>query len=314
MKSQLSRHRSALAASGLLLIACVLLSSPLEAASAKRASELLGEDRYRDALQEVEKVLEHNPEDAGGYYVLARIQFQLTRLTEAQQNFEKAVELDSDYAGIAASYLARLAFFRGEDEECKQHLTRCDAEGWVHHRLSFLMAPPDMNVKKTRHYIVHGDDGLVATGGLTYAAHLMGLIHDSYSKVFPFKMKEKLIHRVYVFSSNDTYAAFNRALIGKDKLGAAGYFSRSTRTLVVNADPRGAEANPQGFTQDAMDTMFHEGFHQFIHMYAPSIPLWFNEGWRSTSGRASMCRRAACGSVLCTRPFRVRATRATRAS
>lgn len=107
------------------------------------------------------------------------------------------------------------------------------------------------------------------------AGRLMDLIYKAYGKVFQLPKDEGLVHRVYVFAHREDFLAFSRK-IGHDVDFAAGYFALETRILAVDA----SAAAPEGavFADDTVDTLFHEGMHQFVHYFVPDMPIWFNEG------------------------------------
>jgi len=161
---------------------------------------------------------------------------------------------------------------------------------------------------KKGHYVVYVDETLAETKGEVFTARMMELIYDAYSTVFPFDADERMISRVYVFGKTSEYQRFSTKAVGSNKSSASGYFSPSTRALVVDADPERMQTNPYGFTPDAIDTLFHEGFHQFVRLHVPQgFPDWLNEGLAEYFGPSTAHgkKKLNVGVVLKTHPTKV---------
>ncbi|MDF1661006.1 MAG: DUF1570 domain-containing protein [Planctomycetota bacterium] len=211
--------------------------------------------------------------------LIGKIHFRLNRYEKAKEYLQLAADIEPDVWGdLNATYKALTAFIYGDDETVKKTVATIDP-GWVKTELTVLINPNGMKSRKSKkgRYQIYTDAGIQRTKGDAYASMIMDKIHDAYSKVFPFKMNPKVISRVYIFSTTAKFNQFN-ADLGSDMSHAAGYYSPQTKVLVINADPKGSNVNPYGFSRDAVDTMFHEGFHQFIDMFASNIPKWFDEG------------------------------------
>ncbi|MCA8960258.1 MAG: hypothetical protein KDC38_07080, partial [Planctomycetes bacterium] len=276
-------------------------------ADPKHPMDYAKEGDFYNALRLARELAKENPEDADAFGFLGEIEYEMTHLEDSREALEKAIELAPDRWGArGALTLSRIDFLEGDDEAVRKSLAKVDDEAWVKATLPQLMSPPEMEVKRTRNYIVYADPGMVAKGGLDAAAQVMEIVHKSYTKVIPFKT-DKTISRVYVLSTNEKYAAFNTAVTGDAAENTLGYFAPSLRILVINADPRDYKEIYGGITADSMDTMFHEGFHQFARLHAPDIHVWFNEGMAEYFGIGGKITRKSLtyGNVPTKHPSRL---------
>jgi len=252
-------------------------------------------DRLHEALVELDAVLAGEPDraDARGYRALTL--FDLGRFEAAIADAERAAAGDpGEWAALPWRLQARRAFFYGDDAAVRRHLARFRPEGdddEDHRELPYLIEPAGLgeHSEPGGRYRVYADEALQETGGQEFTARVMELVFKAYSKVFPFDQDEALVHRVYVFGETQAYLAFGRRALGEDGEGAAGYFVPRTRILVIDADPEGGPTNKQGLTASAIDTMFHEGFHQFAHVFVPQgVPSWFGEGFAEYFGPSTL--------------------------
>ncbi|MBI4613957.1 MAG: DUF1570 domain-containing protein [Planctomycetes bacterium] len=244
------------------------------------AIRLYNEDRLEAALEKARAALAADPNDADAHGIAGQILFDLSRFDEAVPAIDRAAELDAEVWGNRSHRIAgQVAFYRGQDEVARNRLSRMTGRAPSTDIIPFLMDPPGMQRKRSEsgHYLVYVDETLARLGGGERAAAVMQLIYWAYSKVFPFEKEEGLVYRAYIFGAGSGYRAFYEKL-GHDLSDALGFYVPSYRILVVDADPEGAPPDAHGLTDRAIKTMFHEGFHQFIHMFVPNVPLWFNEG------------------------------------
>lgn len=262
-----------------LVFASFVLIVPAYADDIHTAKQLYEKNNYSKALKVALSLKAKTPKSDELLGLIGKIYFRLNQYEEAGQYLQKASEIEPEVWGdLKANYRALTAFFYGDDKTALEQLETVDM-GWIKKELTVLIKAKGMKSKKTKkgYYKVYTDAGIQKNKGDAYAALILDKIHDAYSKVFPFKKNPKVISRVYIFSSTNGFNQFNAAL-DTDMSDSAGYYSPSTKALVINADPKSSRVNPYGFTRDAVDTMFHEGFHQFIDMFASNIPKWFNEG------------------------------------
>ena len=230
-------------------------------------------------LAKVKAFLKRKEGSALGWLLYGWLEFDYGRYDSSLEKLTKAVKLDAEFEAEKIAIEAKIHFIRAEDEAANKLRAKLTPDSPTNKILPRLTKPEGMSSLKSKegHYIVYVDEELKRRKGDVYAARLLELIHAAYSKVFPFKTDPTVVHRCYIFSREYPYLEFC-AGIGMDGRGAAGFFANETRILIINADPRGDKTNRQGFTADAVDTIFHEGFHQFIHNSVPDMPLWFNEG------------------------------------
>jgi tetratricopeptide (TPR) repeat protein len=255
------------------------LCPPIFANNLQTAKQHYKNKNYLKALKTAKALKTKTPKNADVLGLIGQIHFALGQYDKANPYLDKAAALEPLlWSGIEKDLNALTAFTYGDDKKVSKTVSSMD-DSWVRRELPLLLQPEGMKARKTKkgRYVIYTDATLRRSRGDVYIARLMDMTYNAYSKVFPFKKNPKVINRIYIFSSSAAYNQFNSAL-GRDMSHAAGYFSPSTKILVVNADPRGARTNPYGLSADAVNTLFHEGFHQFIHMFAPNIPLWFNEG------------------------------------
>ncbi|MEE8105168.1 MAG: DUF1570 domain-containing protein [Planctomycetota bacterium] len=75
--------------------------------------------------------------------------------------------------------------------------------------------------------------------------------------------------KVYLFAGQDGYLSYYKDLVQRNAAGSAGLYSPLLKQLLIWSTPR---------RSDMMDTVKHEGFHQFLDRVLPNAPRWFNEG------------------------------------
>ena len=99
-----------------LLIGCQVLYG---AADLTRASELMNQNKYLEAQQVLQKILEVEPDSAEAHARLGFVYLKLQKPDEAQSEFQRASEIDpkSDeaQAGLAGAYLAKQEFDKARD-------------------------------------------------------------------------------------------------------------------------------------------------------------------------------------------------------
>ena len=116
-------------------------------------------------------------------------------------------------------------------------------------------------------------------------ATFMGKVYKMYEKVFPYKKNENLRFFVKIFRNESEFQTYFKRVTGQDAAGGAGkvvaYYMPITKELV---GWKGSEL---------LETLQHEGLHQFIDFYVDDCPMWFNEGFAcifetSTADRTNM--------------------------
>ncbi len=76
--------------------------------------------------------------------------------------------------------------------------------------------------------------------------------------------------RVYLFSGEEGYQAYNKAILGGTQPHTAGIYSPVLKQLLIWNVPR---------REDMVRTVRHEGFHQFLDRLMERPPSWLNEGF-----------------------------------
>lgn len=113
---------------------------------------------------------------------------------------------------------------------------------------------------KSAHYVVYTNSS--EEYAKTISAHAEH-IYKVYSKIFPKKKMRKDLFPIYVFNTRKEYVQAGSP--GR----SAGYFHPILQKLVFYKQPD---------LDNTLTVLYHEGFHQYVHYYAPYIPSWFNEG------------------------------------
>jgi hypothetical protein len=279
-----------------------LCAAPVYADSLAKAEAFVEAGEFAKALEIVKKLEKSEPENADVIGLLAQAHFELGRFKLAKPYLTKAEKLDPETWGdLCRGLRATLHFFYGEDKKAKELAGSLDDDNWAKKELPLLVDPMGLKRRKSKkgYYFIYTDAGFGKKKGHVFASQIMDAIHTAYSKIFPFKKDPKVIYRVYIHSTTAGFDAFNKSL-GVEQNNSAGYFSPSTKTLVINGDARGAKTNKYGFSADTIDTMLHEGFHQFVHMFVPNIPMWFDEGLAEYFGPSQFLgkRKLKIGVVL----------------
>jgi hypothetical protein len=289
----MKRRRWATTLSWALVSALTLLCGVVRAGDYERAEALLDANKLAEAREAIEAYVKAEPKLASGHVLFGQVLLRFCELEAAKAQFEVAIELAPDeWGSVSKSYLAEIAFFHGQDaraRELLEELPKKEQQPEILHILG-----PSLKLKTTRskkgHYLVYTDAALRTKKGDVYAALMLELIFEAYSKVFPWKTDPKLVNRVFVFSTTASFNRFNRA-IGDDESDAAGLYLPGCRLLIINADPGGASANAYGFTDDVIDTLFHEAFHQFMHLHVDDAPVWFDEGLADYFGPSKQVKK-----------------------
>jgi tetratricopeptide (TPR) repeat protein len=261
---------------GLLLF---LATSAQAKTLADEAEEHLDAKRFHQGLLLAQRAQAEQPGDAEANGVLGRALFKLNRFSEARERLERALELSPDSWGrYCRSYLARIAFYYGEDDKVKVLIAGLRENSWVRRTLSRLLAPRGMKWHSTKHYVVYTSTAVAAKGGDKLGGQLLELIYKAYSKVFPFKTDKKRIHRVYLLPSQKDLSRFATFVWTKAPVSSTGLFYGDQGALLLRTGLFAREGANRGFSEAGIKTLLHEAFHQFIDMHAPDVPDWLNEG------------------------------------
>ncbi|MBL4845464.1 MAG: DUF1570 domain-containing protein, partial [Planctomycetes bacterium] len=97
----------------------------------------------------------------------------------------------------------------------------------------------------------------------------------AYNKLLKVTNPTVLCPTVYVFRDREGFADFGQAIgIGRTE-NALGYYMPSYRILVFYEQTEDVKL---GLSRDTVETLLHEAFHQWLHLYVKERPAWLNEG------------------------------------
>jgi len=86
---------------------------------------LIQEEKYQDAISELQKLLEETPENADMLNLLAYSQRKLQRFDEALVNYQKALDIEPKHRG-ANEYLGELYLQLGQLDKAQERLRVLD--------------------------------------------------------------------------------------------------------------------------------------------------------------------------------------------
>lgn len=124
---------------------------------------------------------------------------------------------------------------------------------------------------------------------LTSVATLMELVRKEYMGIVNMKSKDwpkGRVFKVFFFEDTGDYTAFTAKMGSPTTESTLGYYSPSFQYLALYNAPGGDQVF--GFTEETLDTFFHEGWHQFYHLLADNPPIWVNEGLAEVMGPSTV--------------------------
>lgn len=239
------------------------------------------------------------PARAGVEDILAKAEARLDAddFAGARKLCEQAIKLAPSDAR-ANTMLARIRFAYGDDASALAALKKAGgAGGRIAVMLEKILEGPFSAIlgddltrfsgrTKAGHYFLQTDVGSSDRAalkklpkskkapGFEEVGLLLEQIYGAYSRAFQGERDAGLVSRVFVFADRDHYVRWSKEVFDEDADDAAAYYDPNLRVLVVDADGK------DKLSDFGRDSMFHEGFHQFLHFYLPSerSPYWFNEG------------------------------------
>ncbi|RME80262.1 MAG: hypothetical protein D6785_10610, partial [Planctomycetota bacterium] len=224
--------------------------------------------KFKDAKRNLEKALSLNPHDSEILVELGDTYTWMADYEKAIPIYQKALKKDSHQ--IKGYYSLGLVYCRlRQFQKAKQILEKglAKKKDFRLYRLYLLVVnelkPLPWKKKFTissKHYIVYTN--VSEEYGKTISEHAE-LIYWVYQRVFPKKKLYKDKFPIYVFATWKEYME-NGA-----PRGTAGYFHPILQKLAFYK---------QKDLDNTLTVLYHEGFHQYVHYYAPYIPSWFNEG------------------------------------
>jgi len=112
--------------------------------------------------------------------------------------------------------------------------------------------------------------------GLQTLANTMDKAYAAYDKLFGIRRACEVVPTVYLFSDRGAFDAFSQTLNIGSTENVLGFYMPRYRVLVFY--DQGDGAKPGQISCDTQETLMHETFHQWLHLYVEDAPPWFNEG------------------------------------
>ena len=217
------------------------LSPKFPEALKARAESLVGLGRLADAENDLARALEAKPDYAGAYAARGYLRFLEDDLKQAQADVKKALSL------------------RADDPDAKS------ADQAIRHLVN---GPPwgKSYTKETANYVVRSNISQAKAD--FYAAHLEA-IRDFYETCFGSRGAPKKKSRVYIFDTKEAYQTYAELTTESRAEFTLGYYHPQFRELYLFEDLDVGKT---------LRVLYHEGFHQFLHLLIAKPPYWFNEG------------------------------------
>ncbi|MCC6575029.1 MAG: DUF1570 domain-containing protein [Planctomycetes bacterium] len=129
-------------------------------------------------------------------------------------------------------------------------------------------------------------DNLVALAALTELARkeYMRFVNPKDSD-----MPKGKVFKVFFFTHEKDFHEFSAAASGgrRDSDKMLGFYQPFFHYLQLYHE-EGKPSKVCGFSEETINTFFHEGWHQFLHMLTDQLPIWMNEGLAEFLGEASI--------------------------
>lgn len=276
-----------------------------------RFAKLLKERNWASALEFTEKAAPDELAESSRAYLRAIALMRLGRQAEALEACEKSCSLEPRYLparrmrmalessrktvrdqiedgrSLVADFpkepgpyveLAALLLRDGEPEEARA-LVRGAIDGGVpagtleatEELVSRAIRGPDWPKSfeyRSDHYVVSSD---ISERICSEAAVLLEKFYTKFDlhlrHVAPKHRKHML--RVYLFSGRAGYEAYTKVLNGEEMKNTAGMYSPIVKQLLIWNLPN---------HEQILETIRHEGFHQYLDDLVEDAPRWFNEG------------------------------------
>lgn len=112
---------------------------------------------------------------------------------------------------------------------------------------------------------------------LNEIADIMDKAAKAYGNLLSVEPRERVVPTVYVFSSKAGFSAFSQALGMGSTERTLGYYAPYWRILCFYEEVA-RKSGGGALSPETMETLLHETFHQWLHLYVSRAPHWFNEG------------------------------------
>lgn len=238
-----------------------------------------GEGRYGDAEVHARNVVAADADFVPAHVLCGRALLGRGDDVAATACFTDAKRLDPAFAP-AYDGLALASFRSGDQAAMEAHLADAAAAGTatgLTHELRqvALRARRGPDWKKrfetlTPNFSVTGDASIAVCNEV---AKVLEECMDVYGRQFRRRTRSARA-RVRVFSGFESYADYVSDL-GADPTHTLGLYMPSLRELCIHLH----EDRPA-----LWNTVRHEAFHQYVHLFAEDVPIWFNEGYAEFFG------------------------------
>ncbi len=255
------------------------LPSERKAALRGRAKAYFYGGNYVGTVLDVEQLFELDDYSAEVIDLLNQSYQRATLISKAVQIYESARKRVPENGGILGSLL--MLYLRiHEFQKARDTLASAKKISGVTvdlaravHELQTLEENPfpgQVHVAKFGRYDVMTN---VSQKYANEMAQFMDKVYKDYVKVFPFKKNETLRFHVKLFATEGEFFAYCRkgGMTPSTPLGKVlAFYNPSLKELV-------------GWNQgeEILETMTHEGLHQYIDYFVDDCPIWFNEGYAS---------------------------------
>lgn len=228
----------------LYLNKAVRLCGGFHEALALRSVVLCRLERFEEAKKDVERALAIRPESQLGLLAKGEVLYHDKKLDEAREMMEVAFAL----------------WPRNQDigERLRNFTHVVEGPPW---KRTYEV--------KTLHYRVMSDISKERTE--FYAQHLEW-IRSFYEQVFPFRGRDRRATAL-IFNTQEGYQQYADLTRGSRVESTLGYYHRGYDQLLLWEDREGDIENGE-----TLDTLYHEGFHQYISRIVKDLPIWLNEG------------------------------------
>jgi tetratricopeptide (TPR) repeat protein len=226
------------------------------------------EDDTKKARKVLEELLALHPEFYEAHVELGDVEVQEKKPEAAISHYQRALEI-YPYFEYGVDRMLVVLVQLGRFEEAKPFLERALLRGESELRekcgeaIRFELDGPPWETTYTQeseNYIVKTDHSQEFALRISETAEL---IRDLYDVIFPEIEKPDRKYLVIVYKDRDGYMA------GGAPANTGGYYTPLSRRLMLFRSPD---------EEQTMQTLKHEGFHQYCHDYLDNIPQWFNEG------------------------------------
>lgn len=232
--------------------------------------------KHREAVRDLTEAIRREPAFADAYAARAEAWLGLRLNSRAGEDLKKAYELMPDIPNLYAQR-ARLALYAHKkdgleaalrDIRIAQRLAPEDAEIELlsrRIRLEATGATARMFQYRSKHYLVRGEISEERCREL--AEHLEAAREALYRPTLGDAPEGEQATEVVVFGTREAYLAYTDIHMQSD-LGHTGgvFFPLSNQIFLYE----------QG--NDTVRTLYHEGFHEYLHQFVPNAPGWLNEG------------------------------------